>query len=375
MRATIETFVIKIASRCNLNCDYCYVYNGKDDSWKQKPKFLSDRVLDAVCRQLASYCADENLARIRVVFHGGEPCLVGVDRFSEICTRIRGAVPNFTQVSFAIQTNGTLIDAAWAETFAHHNVVVGVSIDGPAAVHDSQRKYVSGKGSFSRVMSAVNVLNSMNIRWEILTVIPLGSDPLVVHRHLDAMGASSIRYLFPDVTRESMRDIHERFGPTPCADFLCPIIEDWLDHERTNTRIEDLWNFARVLLGGTSRLETIGNNPPRYVFIETNGDMEGLDCLRVCKNGFTRTGFSVLNHGFPEFAGSTSEIVSLMLDGAEVPKGCLGCEEVKNCGGGYLPHRYSQDGSFDNPSVWCADLKKVFFQMRRSLDLAGACHA
>ena len=38
-----------------------------------------------------------------------------------------------------MQTNGTLIDDAWAGFFSQHNYLVGVSVDGPAELHDALR--------------------------------------------------------------------------------------------------------------------------------------------------------------------------------------------------------------------------------------------
>ena len=58
-----------------------------------------------------------------------------------------------------------------------------------------------------------------------------------------------------------------------------------------------------------------------------------------------------------------------MFDGLDTPRGCAGCPEQSTCAGGYLPHRWSSGSAFDNPSVWCADLLKLFTHVRRCLDV------
>src|SRR5262245_23810708 len=63
-------FVLKSASRCNLNCSYCYVYNKGNDSWRSQPGIMPDRIFEASVQRIRRYCEDSGQAQITISFHG-----------------------------------------------------------------------------------------------------------------------------------------------------------------------------------------------------------------------------------------------------------------------------------------------------------------
>jgi uncharacterized protein len=73
--ARITSFLVKLASRCNLDCDYCYVYPHADQGSRSLPRLLSADDRDAFVQRLAEYEAEAELKRAAVIFHGGEPLL------------------------------------------------------------------------------------------------------------------------------------------------------------------------------------------------------------------------------------------------------------------------------------------------------------
>ncbi|MEW6499327.1 MAG: radical SAM protein, partial [Cyanobacteriota bacterium] len=82
-------FALKVFSRCNLSCRYCYVYNKADHSWQDRPFVMSDTIFEAALDRIRNHCLRSQQRSVRIVFHGGEPCLSGVERFSNWCRRIR----------------------------------------------------------------------------------------------------------------------------------------------------------------------------------------------------------------------------------------------------------------------------------------------
>src|SRR5687767_6805405 len=85
----INQVIIKPASRCNLNCSYCYVYNKADSTWRDRPSLMSDATFHAAIRRTQQYCDLSGQKHVRVGFHGGEPCLLGAERFSRWCSKAR----------------------------------------------------------------------------------------------------------------------------------------------------------------------------------------------------------------------------------------------------------------------------------------------
>src|SRR5271168_379665 len=107
----ITQVILKVASRCNLNCSYCYVYNMADSTWKNRPALMPDEVFEAAMTRSLEQCRFTGQDRILIAFHGGEPCLIGPDRFDTWCQRAHGVLGDIVKVKLAMQTNGTLLDS------------------------------------------------------------------------------------------------------------------------------------------------------------------------------------------------------------------------------------------------------------------------
>jgi len=365
---TLGLVILKVAARCNLNCTYCYEFNLADHRLARQPRVMSEEVFEATLERVRSHARTSGQGSVRFSFHGGEPCLLGLPRFDAWCTEAREQLSELT-VRFSMQTNGTLLDEDWIEVLNRHEVDVGVSLDGPKAVNDAARIDHAGKGSYDNVVRGLQLLQEGGVRHGVLCVIPLGRDPLSVHHHFLNIGCRSLSYLYPDFTHDTFGDIRERFGPTPCADFLIPIFDDWWGSSSLDVRIRNFWEMARLILGGPSHIDALGNIPLRFVVVNPSGDVEGLDVLKACGEGVTQTGLNVLRDDFVEMATASPVHYQMIFQGAPLPSGCRGCSEETTCAGGYHPHRYSAVAGFDNRSVWCADLLKLFRHMRRRLEV------
>ena len=369
-------FVIKATSRCNLNCHYCYVYNKGDDSWSHRPVIMSDDVLAAVADRICGHIRLSGQRSVTVTFHGGEPFLIGPKRFDSWCRQLKEAIAEECDLKLVVQTNGTLINDNWCEVLLAHDVAVGVSVDGPPEVHDESRVDRRGRGSYEAVRRGIDRLTTAGLGVQILAVIPLGFDGLEVHEHLCGLQPSAVNYLLPDHTHETIGAVRARYGPTPCADFLIPIMNRWFYErwveQKPTVMISLLWNIAVLVCGGQSELDLLGNLPLRFVFVETDGSIEGLDVLKSCGSAWPQTGLHVSRNDFREIADGPSIHRQVMFDGFPSPAACAGCPEHPTCAGGYLPHRYSESQQFDNPSVWCADILELFAHARRLLGVTPA---
>ena len=68
-------FILKLHSRCNLACDYCYMYEMADQSWRRMPRRMSKAVIDRTAVRVAEHVDAHGLTRAEVILHGGEPLL------------------------------------------------------------------------------------------------------------------------------------------------------------------------------------------------------------------------------------------------------------------------------------------------------------
>ncbi|MFC5865198.1 radical SAM protein [Acidicapsa dinghuensis] len=366
----ITQVILKVASRCNLNCSYCYVFNMADSTWKDRPPLMPDEVFEAALQRTLEQCQVTRQDTILLAFHGGEPCLLGPERFDAWCRRARAVLSDTVQVNFGMQTNGTLLNARWVQILRKHRVSVGLSMDGPKDIHDSVRQTHSQQGSYDQVERGLKLLQRAEIPYGVGCVIPLGADPLRVHAHFLDLGCKQVTYLMPHYTHDTIDPIRQRYGPTPCADFLIPIFDKWWFEGTMDFQINNLKDVARVIMGGQSHSEAIGNGPPQYVFIEADGEMEGLDNLRACGNGMARIKLNVRNSTFFDLLRTETMHAQAIFEGMPLSAICQNCKESQTCAGGHLAHRYSTARGFDNPSVWCPDLLRLFTHVRARMDVS-----
>ncbi|WP_462186875.1 radical SAM protein, partial [Frankia sp. CcWB2] len=362
-------FVFKIASRCNLDCSYCYVYNKGDNTWQDRPVVMRDDVVEAALGRIEAWCEATGQRRVRITFHGGEPLLAGRALVDRWCRRIRERLAGTARVDFNLQTNATLIDDDWAELFVEHRIEIGVSIDGPAEIHDAARVDRRGAGSHERVVSGIDCLRRHGVGMGALAVVQFGADSVSIHRHITSLGFRTMNYLLPDFTHDTVAEVRRAHGPTPCADYLLPVFDEWWVNDPVSTRIPLFVAVSRLVLGGRSNIDMVGNEPFGFVFIEPDGAVEDLDALRVCRHGMAGTGLNVFANDVSDVGALSSLHRAAMFDGLPVPTGCQTCPEATTCSGGYLPHRWSSNAAFDNPSVWCADLLALFAHVRKRLDV------
>jgi uncharacterized protein len=325
---------------------------------------MSRAVFELTLERIRGHCRFTGQEYTEIVFHGGEPFLIGAAVFDEWCAMARARLAGITRAGFAIQTNGTLIDDEWIEVIRRHRIQIGISMDGPKAIHDVFRVDHAGRGSHAQVEQGIARLREARIPFGILCVITPGADPLAVHRYFLSLGCKQITYVLPHFTWDTIGPVHQLHGPTPCADFLIPVFDDWWFNATPDIHIGDLRNMARIVMGGSSQIETIGNVPPRYVFIESDGEMEGLDNLRACKDGLSKMHLNVRDAEFRDILRAGNMHATAIFEGMPLSAACRACPECDTCGGGYLPHRFSSANGFDNPSVWCADLLRLFAHIR-----------
>ena len=148
-------FTIKpVSYRCNLHCDYCfYLPKGSSGQLPPSPKVMSDEVLEAFVASYIAACPGDT---VYFTWQGGEPLLAGLD-FYRKAFALQARYAGGKKVENAVQTNGTLINEEWCQLFKEHQVLLGVSIDGPQELHDAWRKNSRGVGSFNEVIAGIGV--------------------------------------------------------------------------------------------------------------------------------------------------------------------------------------------------------------------------
>lgn len=378
--------VIKIASRCNINCTYCYMYNHDDDTFKLQPKFMSDETLSELLKKIKIHCLIHGLDEFQLIMHGGEPLLAGIPFFENFITKSKNYLLPEVEPKFSTQTNGMLINEEWCDIIKKHNISVGVSLDGVKKVNDQYRLDHKGNGTYDRVIEGIEILQKAEIDIGVLSVINLEANPIVAYEHYKEIKIDNVDFLFPDYTFDNLPpgiyDPTYMREETPYADWLIKIFDVWfLDKEKLDVRFFKY--SVCLLLGGDIDFDYLGTTNNDILVIETDGGIEPVDSLKICGHGFTKMKANVSTNTFSEALDSP---LSRMyhLSKKQIAKQCTVCPLKDVCGGGFLPHRFSKKNGFNNPSLYCADLIKLFthfhnavigqFTEQQRKDLGGVGH-
>lgn len=372
-------FVLKIAARCNLLCDYCYVYSHADTGWRAAPRFMQPDTVRAAAERIAAHARRHGLPKVRISLLGGEPLLAGPERITDVVRTIRQAVrataPS-TETEFTIQTNGTLLDRNWLETLARLNVRVAVSLDGDAATHDRHRRDLLGRPSRAATERGLRLLASPEFRpWYagLLAVVDLEADPVACYASMLEFAPPRMDLLLPHATWDRPPNRPDGPGSTPYADWLLRIFGLWYGAAAAPTRVRLFESIIALLLGGRTEGESVGLAPLAYMIIDTDGSYRQTEALNVAYDGCSATGLDV--HGAAlDALFDLPGVVARQIGREALSEQCRACELEQICGGGHYGHRFRSDTGLRNPSVYCADLDVLIRRIaeRVAADLPAA---
>lgn len=364
----ITSFVLKVASRCNLNCSYCYMYNLGDKTYLKQPKFMSIDTIKAFAAKLNEYCLENNLNNIQIVFHGGEPLLISKDFYRESIKIFKEILPD-NYFDFVIQTNGVGLDDEWYQLFNELNIRVGVSIDGPKEYHDKYRVFHNGKGSYEEVKEAIILGQNYGLNG-ILSVINIKIPPQELYDEAKALKVKGLSILLPDGHFDQLpegmeKDLVNTKNYTPYADWLIELFKIWKsDNDRMSVRF--FKTLIDLIVGEDEGDQVLGKNINGVAVLETNGNLEVADFIRACYEGITRNDINIHTHAIGDvFKDRLFDVY--MNAHSMVSQKCLNCSVYDFCGGGFLGNRYSNDRGFDNPTIYCHDMIKVITYIQNDI--------
>lgn len=353
-------FVLKIHSRCDLACDYCYMYTMADQSWRDRPRHMSAEVVRHTADRIAEHVRTHGLTSIEVVLHGGEPLLATHDLITDVVTAVRDGVGPGVKVRMSLQTNGVRLPS-YLTLLDDLDVRVGVSVDGDAAANDRHRRYAHGGSSHEAVTTGLRLLSSRfrHLFGGVLCTIDVDNPPLAVYEALLEFEPPTIDFLLP---HGNWSEPPPRRTPdpdtTPYAEWLIEIFDRWYAAPRQETEIRLFGEIMRLLLGGTSASEAIGLSPVTVIVIETDGSVEQSDMLKSAYPGAPETGLHVARDPF-DAALALPSVAARQLGERALADECRRCPVHRVCGAGLYAHRYRPGSGFANPSVYSPDLFRL----------------
>lgn len=262
---------LAVAQKCNLGCTYCYAAQGE---FGGAPK---DMPLETALRsvQLLINGAEPG-ARVNLAFLGGEPLANRIVLRAATEHALALAKPRGINATFSITTNGTLLTEDDASFFERHGFAVTVSLDGLRDVHNRQRPFRNGAGSFDRIMERVRPLLAAQRKMQVsvrATVTPGNSS---LRESLDYfLGLNFHSVGFSPVLHASARNQEVSAGDL--EDFLAAMVECGAEFERRLLRGEryaftNIINALREIHRGTHRPYPCGAGAG-YLGVSADGDL------------------------------------------------------------------------------------------------------
>ncbi|MBM3675583.1 MAG: anaerobic sulfatase maturase [Actinobacteria bacterium] len=267
---------------CNLDCSYCF-FLAKEALYPGDRFRMSDAVLDAYVRQLLE---SQQASEVTVAWQGGEPTLMGIDFFRRALDLVGRHRRPGQVVHHTIQTNGTLLTEEWCELLREHEFLVGISIDGPAELHDAYRVDKKGAPTFERVIRGLDLLRAHDVEWNVLCTVHAANQdhPLDVYRFFrDELDACHMQ-LIPIVEREDAdgfqgkeRVTERSVDPDAWGRFLVAVFDEWVRRD-VGTVFVQMFDAALASWYGVPPAlcifnETCGN----ALALEHNGDLYSCD--------------------------------------------------------------------------------------------------
>jgi uncharacterized protein len=205
---------------CNMRCGYCYYLRKSalfpPGAWRMSEGLLERFVLQ---RLRASPGPTTHFE-----WHGGEPSLLGLDYFRFVVRVQKDNCPPGRTVTNGIQTNGLLMDNAWARFLREERFSVGLSLDGPADLHDAFRITAKGEATHAKVTAAFQLLRQWGVFCNILCVLHArnAAEPDRVYDFFRGIGVTHLQFL-PLVGAGAAAASAEAFGA-----FLCRVFDTWI---------------------------------------------------------------------------------------------------------------------------------------------------
>jgi uncharacterized protein len=237
---------------CNLDCEYCF-FLSKEMLYPGSRFRMAEDLQETYIKQLLE--AHARAPEVVVAWQGGEPTMMGLEFFRRSIELERQFARPGQRILNTLQTNGTLLTDEWGTFLKENDFLVGISIDGPPAVHDDYRVDKGGKPTFGRVLRGLEVLKRHQVDWNVLTTVHAvnGDHGRAVYTFLrDELGAGFIQFMpiierateatlpaadagwgggvkgRPLYTQDGNLVTRRSIGPTQYGRFLIEVFEEWV---------------------------------------------------------------------------------------------------------------------------------------------------
>jgi uncharacterized protein len=365
-----------IGSRCNLDCSYCF-YLEKEKLYtdaggmRMKPEVLETYIRDYIAAQPAPV--------VSFAWQGGEPTLLGVE-FFRMAVALQAKYAQGKTIENAFQTNGVLLDDEWGEFLAANRFLVGISIDGPAHLHDAYRVDKGGQPTFDRVMAGLQVLKKHKIEFNTLTTVHRKNSrqALEVYQFLRKIGSGYLQFipivernaastdnglwLAPPPDHEDAAALDSQVTewsvrPAEYGQFLITIFDEWVQHDVGKIFVQQFDAALANWTGHPAGVCIFSENCGRALAVEHNGDLYSCDHYVYPRYKLG----NLMNTAIATLVDSPEQQAFGSAKSATLPRYCRECPVRFACHGECPKHRFLKTPAGEpGLNYLCAGYKKFF---------------
>lgn len=278
-----------VGSACNLACQYCYYLEKELLYPNNKRSWMSEETLETFIQQ---YFLAQTQPYVSFTWHGGEPLLRPIS-FYKKALKLQQKYGKGFYIENSLQTNGTLLTDEWCRFFKENNFLIGLSIDGPATVHDAYRQTLSEKGSFQKVLNGIRLLNKHGVEWNAMAVVNAQNvkDAATFYNFFKSINCHFIQFtpiverLVPHADGRCLASVNEQtqtmsplsVTPEEWGAFLCNLFDLWIKEDVGTYYIQMFDATLANWVGQTPGLCTLSKSCGHASVMEHNGDVFACD--------------------------------------------------------------------------------------------------
>jgi uncharacterized protein len=288
-------------------------------------------------------------------WQGGEPTLMGLPFFEKVIELQKRHGPRGAVVANGLQTNATLIDDEFAKHFAKYHYLLGISLDGPAEIHNKYRNNAAGRGSHADVLRGIEACKRHGAEFNILVLVSQANVHRVkeVYNYLTDLGFFYHQYI-PCVEFDDKGNLLPfSINGDEWGQFLCGLYDEWYKKDTRKVSIRYFDSLLSYQVDGIRNICHMGDNCCQYFVVEHNGDIYPCDFFveRDLRIG------NVLENDWNETLQSENYL-SFGRQKRQWADVCNSCEYLRYCAGDCLKHRLpAPSSSADTLSVLCRGYK------------------
>lgn len=338
--------IISVTKSCPLRCKYCYVQSKNNQKISLSTTY---RIIDELFK------VNKN-PFLEIIWHGGEPLMMGIPFYKSVCDYIKEHYPD-KRVVHKIQSSGILITSEWVDFFHENHFEVGISMDGPDHIHNSQRLDINGMPTFDRVYRGAKLLEEAGMRPGFIAVITKNSLPYA-SEIFDFFYSNCWQFSIAKVSCAEGCNEDLSITAEEYAKFYGEMLDLFLKQPEFRLKIVPIFHHVMSFLKGSSVGLCANDINCAANYLSFSPDGEVFNCNRFID--YPEVSFGNISQQPLSEILKSSFRTAFALRSQQIAKECSNCRFLSICNGGCPSEQYVKTRSIFGKSAECSVNSLIF---------------